>query len=40
MQQISADKPPDLMPVIKAWESLPDAVKTGILAMVKAVLEK
>ena len=29
--------PDDLCMVVAAWESLPDAVKTGILAMVKAV---
>ena len=27
---------PDLGPVVKAWPDLPDAVKAGILAMVKA----
>ena len=28
--------PDDLAAVVKAWENLPEAVKVGILAMVKA----
>jgi hypothetical protein len=32
--------PVDLRAVVEAWESLPDAIKTGILAMVKAVPQK
>ncbi len=31
------EKMPDLASVIDAWNDLPDAVKAGILAMVKAV---
>jgi hypothetical protein len=30
------DLPDDLRKVIEAWDSLPKAVKAGILAMVKA----
>jgi len=31
-----ADLPPDLTQVAASWESLPEAVKAGILAMVTA----
>lgn len=31
-----ADDDPDLAAVTEAWPDLPDAVKTGILAMVRA----
>ena len=32
-----AEKMPDLAAVVEAWDRLPEAVKAGILAMVKAV---
>jgi len=38
-QQIAssdAEIPPDLQALIDAWPSLPEAIKAGILAMVKA----
>jgi hypothetical protein len=32
--------PPDLAAVVKAWPTLPDALKAGIVAMVKACPER
>ena len=36
---MQADKtlPPDLAEIVEAWDALPGTVKTGILAIVKAV---
>ena len=34
--QNCAEKAPDLAAVVVAWPTLPEAIKTGILAMVKA----
>ena len=31
--------PPDLAAVIEAWDRLPEALKAGIVAMVKAALD-
>jgi len=31
------EKRPDLAIIVASWDTLPDAVKAGILAMVKAV---
>jgi len=33
---ILAEKSPDLAAVVEAWPHLPEAVKAGIVAMVKA----
>ena len=33
---VTADADPDLMAVVAAWPTLPDAIKAGIVAMVKA----
>jgi hypothetical protein len=35
-RQDDADLPPDLGRVIEAWHHLPQAIKAGILALVKA----
>jgi hypothetical protein len=35
----SAGIPADLLTVIEAWDTLPDAMKAGILAIVKAAKE-
>jgi hypothetical protein len=35
--QLSPPLPDDLATVVQAWSRLPDTVKTGIVAMVKAV---
>lgn len=50
MVQLPADKisrqtepsgcDPDLKVILNAWESLPDALRTGILAMVKAATKR
>jgi hypothetical protein len=32
--------PPDLAAVVAAWPDLPEAIRTGILAMVNAALPK
>jgi hypothetical protein len=32
----SAQLPPELARVVDAWEQLPDAIRTGILALVEA----
>ena len=32
-----AEKSPDLAIIVASWDTLPDAVKAGIMAMVKAV---
>ena len=34
------EKMPDLARVVKAWPELPEAIKAGILAMVKATRER
>ncbi|GIW55587.1 MAG: hypothetical protein KatS3mg082_1991 [Nitrospiraceae bacterium] len=33
---LSTVLPPDLLEVVAAWNALPDAVKAGILAMIRA----
>ena len=33
---VAAEIPQDLQDIIDAWPSLPDAIRAGILAMVKA----
>ena len=40
VRQDSIALQPDLAELIGAWEKIPEEVKAGILAMVKAVLEK
>ena len=34
-----AEKMPDLAAVIEAWPTLPDPIRTGILAMVQATMD-
>jgi hypothetical protein len=38
-QRAAQKTPPDLTAVIDAWPKLPEAIKAGILAMVKAASE-
>jgi len=35
-RNVAASRKPDLAEVVKAWDSLPEPVRAGILAMVKA----
>jgi len=33
---LALEKHPELLPLVEAWPTLPDALRAGILAMVKA----
>ncbi len=35
-QELGPDLPPDLAAVVAAWDDLPEAIRAGILAMVRA----